>query len=443
MFNVYIETYGCSANQSNAEIIKGILASRGFNIVNNGKIADVVVLNTCIVKGPTLKKMEARIKALSARKLVVAGCMPEVYADRIKKLAPKASIVSVHHIREIARVVKEVLDGKQVFLVGKTKEIKLNLPRMPRQKLVGITQIAHGCIHSCAYCIVKLVKGPLFSYPRDVILKDIKNMLRQGCKEIWLTSQDNACYGCDRGKHELPLLLKEIFKIKGKFFIRIGMMHPLSLMPILDEMLECYGNEKMFKFLHLPVQSGSDRILKMMGRGYNVKDFLFIVKKFRDAFPEMVLSTDVIVGFPGESDEDFRKTLGLVKKTRPDIINISKFWPMPGTKAARMKQLGAEKIKKRAIELMRLHEKIALEQNRRWIGKKASVLIDDKGFGNSWIARMGNYKLVIIKNKEGPGNFLGKSFEVEIKEATSHYLIGTLVATNNKRYKEHSWKNSS
>ncbi len=423
-YNVYVESYGCSANLSNAEIIKGILVNRGFNIVTNEKIADVVIVNTCIVKEPTIKKIETRIKHFSSRKLIVAGCMPEVLSNRIKKLAPRASFVSVHHIREIARAVKDVLEGKRVELIGKSQEIKLNLPRVPQQKAIGITQVAHGCVHNCAYCIVRLVKGSLFSYPRELVIKDVKHALDSGCKEIWLTSQDNACYGWDRKKHELPVLLKDIFKLKGKkskFFVRVGMMHPSSLAPILNEMLECYKNEKMFKFLHLPVQSGSDKVLKLMNRKYKVRDFLLIVNKFRKKFPQGTLSTDVIVGFPGETREDFNKTLALIGKINPEIFNISKFWPMPETKAATMPhQVSDAEKKKRAIEIIRLHNGICIEKNKKYIGKRMKVLVDSRSFADSWLARDENYKLVVVKSKE---NLLGKTLDVVVEKAAFHYLI--------------------
>lgn len=427
-FNIYVETYGCSANQSNSEIIKGILVSRGFNIVDNEKIADVVILNSCIVKGPTLNRMEERIKFFSKRKLIVTGCMPEVLIRKISQLAPKASVVSVHHIKEIGRAVNEVLKGKRTILIGKSKEIKLNLPRVPQNKIIGIVQIAQGCINNCSYCIVKSVKGPLFSYPKELIVKDVKQMLQNGCKEIWLTSQDNACYGLDRNKRELPLLLKEILNLKGKFFVRLGMMHPSSLLPIVEEIIDCYHSDKMFKFLHLPVQSGSDHVLKLMDRNYKVKDFIGIVNKFRKAFPDLTLSTDIIVGFPGESLRDFNKTLELIKKIRPDIVNISKFWPMPGTKAATMKQISNEEKKKRAIELMKLHNKIALENNQKFVGKEMKVLIDAKGFKDSWLARNENYKLVVIKSGFLGKDSLGKIVNVFIEKAASHYLFGHLTS---------------
>ena len=422
-YNIYIESYGCTANQNNGEIIKGILASRGFNIVENEKIADVIIINTCVVKGPTLKKMEARIKHFSSKKLIVAGCMPEAYAHIIKKIAPKASIVSVHHIKKIANAMKSVLEGKQVVFSGKSKEIKLNLPRIQKNKIIGIVQISQGCIHNCSYCIVRSVKGNLFSYPKEAILKDVATMLQRGCKEIWITSQDNACYGCDKGKHELPLLLEEILKLKGRFFVRLGMMHPSSLRPIIDEVLTCYKNEKMFKFLHLPVQSGSNRILKLMNRNYKVEDFLKLTEKFREKFPHGTLSTDIIVGYPGETREDFEKTMQLIEKIKPEILNISKFWPMPGTKACLAKrQIDESEKKERAIELMKLHMRICAEKNKKYIGQKLRVIVDS--YKASWIGRTENYKLVAIKTQKK--DLLGKFVDVIIENATPRYLVGSL-----------------
>ena len=426
--NIYIESYGCTANQSDGEIMKGLLAKSGFSITNNEKLADIVVLNTCIVKGPTLKRMENRIKHFSKKKLIIAGCMPEVLSYRIKKLAPRASFFSTHHIKKIAKIVKNVIEGKKIELIGKKKEIKLCLPKIPKNRIIGITQLAQGCIGSCSYCIVKFAKGSLISYSQSQIIKDIKQNLRTGCKEIWLTSQDNACYGFDKEKYELPELLKKILSLKGRFFIRLGMMNPSSLMPIVDEIIELYKNKKMFKFLHLPIQSGSNHVLRLMNRGYKNKDFVNVVKKFRKAIPDLTLSTDIIVGFPGETKKDFSMTLELIKKIRPDIININKFWPMPGTKASEMKQLDEKKIKNRAIKSMKLHQKIAFEKNKKMIGQKVKIFIDAKGFDGSFLGRMINYKLVVVRGK----NLSRKILEVEIIRATSHYLVGRILKAREK-----------
>ena len=218
--NIYVETYGCTANQNDSEIMKGLLVNSGFGIVQDENLADIVVLNTCIVKGPTLKRMESRIKYFSnfQEKLIVAGCMPEVLSERIRKLNSKASMISTHHVKEIVKAVMDVINGKRVEIIGSSREEKLCMPKVPQNKIIGITQLSRGCLGNCSYCIVKNVKGSLFSYSQDMILKDVKQNLRAGCKEIWLTSQDNSVYGLDRGKNELPKLLRKILSLKNRFF---------------------------------------------------------------------------------------------------------------------------------------------------------------------------------------------------------------------------------
>jgi len=455
--NIYVETYGCTASLNDSEIMKGILSRKGFNIVENEKIADIVILNTCVVKGPTIKRMESRIKHFSNfnKRFIVTGCMPEVLSDKIKKLATKASMISTHHIKEIAKVVKSVLDGKRrkrIEIIGKSRIPKLCLSRIYKNKLIGITQLSQGCSGNCSYCLVKLVKGYIFSYPRELILKDVRQNLIAGCKEIWLTSQDNAAYGLDYGKNELPELLKKILSLKGKFFIRLGMMNPSSVLPITDKLIECYKNKKMFKFLHLPVQSGSNKILKLMNREYKAEDFIYIVKKFRKEFPNLTLSTDIIYGFPGERKKDFVQTIKLVEKVKPDILNISRFWPMPGTKAALMEKtkikkpkteektktekttlkVSLEDLKKRANALMELHKKIALSINKKFLGNRIKMIVDSKGFDNTLLGRAENYKLVAVPtynrkdSKNHSKNLLGKIIDVKIKKVLSHYLIGEL-----------------
>jgi MiaB-like tRNA modifying enzyme len=362
--NIYLESYGCAANQNNSEILQGLLEKQGMIFVSNPRIVDLAILNTCIVKGPTEQRMVSRIKELSRFPyLIVAGCMADVEAIRIKRIARQVnprimlSLLGTKHVHNISRVVKKLGEGKETELISDSKEIKLCLSKTPRRKNVGITQISEGCQGNCAFCIVKQAKGPLFSYPKSKILKNIKQDL-VSCKEIWLTSQDNASYGLDHDKNELPSLLKKIIKLKGNFVVRIGMMNPSSLMPIVDEIVELYKDKKIKKFLHLPVQSGSNYVLRRMNRPYKVEDFIEMVEKFRKEIPGLVLSTDIIVGFPGESKEDFNKTLELIKKISPEVLNISKFWPMPGTAASRMKQLNVKEVKKRAKRLMKFHKKI-------------------------------------------------------------------------------------
>ena len=373
--NIYIETYGCSANQNNGEIMAGLLSRAGHIIVNNENIADICILNSCIVKGPTLQKMLSRIKQLSRKKLIVAGCMPDVFSQSILKIAPKASLVGSHHVNEIVRAVKSLIERKQVSLIKEgdllgnlgsiQKEERLCKPKNYKNKIIGITQISEGCLGDCSYCVVRLVKGHLHSYPAESIIKNIQNDLQSGCKEIWLTSQDCASYGLDNPNKKifLPELLEKILSLKGKFIVRLGMSNPNHIISIADELIELYKHKKMFKFLHIPLQSGSNKILKLMNRKYNAEDFAKIIIKFRKEIPEITISTDIIAGFPTETDSDFNETLNLLNKTKPDIINISRYWPMPGTKAALMPQLEQKVVMKRTDELMNLHNQLTLSIN--------------------------------------------------------------------------------
>jgi len=270
----YLETYGCSANQNNSEIISGILTTAGLSRVSKPELADISIINTCIVKAKTEEKIKHRIKELAENKkekykIIVAGCMPEIPELRKQLQQKNIYFLGTRNLKKISSLVRSIFENKyneDKFLIG--NEIKLNLPKIPENKIIGITQISEGCLGDCNYCIVKLAKGRLTSYPQDMIIESIKKDLQQGCKEIWLTSQDNANYGLEKGKRELPELLNKILKLKGNFKIRLGMMDPNNVLPILEELIELYKHEKMFKFLHLPLQSGSNKILKEMNRQY-------------------------------------------------------------------------------------------------------------------------------------------------------------------------------
>ena len=428
MYNAYIETYGCAANQNNTEIMAGLLERAGFNVVSNKNISDIAIINTCIVKGPTLERMIDRIKKLKSKSLIVAGCMPDVEAAQITQLAPKASLLGSHHIKEIVKVAKALIEEKRLVLIKHSNEVKLCMPKMRQNPIIGITQISEGCVGSCTFCIVRKAKRKLFSYPAEAIIKNVKRDLEAGCKEIWLTSQDDGAYGLDNGKRELPQLLNSILLLSGRFYVRLGMVNPNNALPILNEFIECYKNKnknkKLFRFLHLPLQSGSDKILKDMNREYKVKDFVKIIESFRNVIPDLTLSTDVICGYPTETKIDFAKTLTLIKKIKPDIINISRFWPMPGTKASMLKQISVKEIKKRSSELMSLSSNIFLAKNRKLIGLRCKCLIDKKGFNGTWLSRNSSYKLIVLRSRE---NLLGKIVDVKVTNAMPHYLIGEII----------------
>ncbi|MEE9323499.1 MAG: tRNA (N(6)-L-threonylcarbamoyladenosine(37)-C(2))-methylthiotransferase, partial [Candidatus Aenigmarchaeota archaeon] len=291
--------------------------------------------------------------------------------------------------------------------------------KIRKSPLVNITEIASGCLGSCAYCIVKLARGDLRSRSVKDIAKEVGNSLRDGCKEIWITSQDCGCYGLDIETNLIELLEMAV-SIKGEFRIRVGMMNPTHIKPILSELIEIYKHPKIYKFIHIPVQSGSDRILRKMRRGYRAKDFERMVKEFRDSLPNITLSTDIIVGFPGESESDFEETLGLVRRIKPDIVNVSKFGSRPRTEASRMKQLDNKVIKERSKRLADLVGRIGLEKNKEWISKECEILVTERGKRkNQFVGRNGSYKPVVVGSKK---DMMGEVLKVRITNAGITHL---------------------
>ncbi|MEM4336913.1 MAG: tRNA (N(6)-L-threonylcarbamoyladenosine(37)-C(2))-methylthiotransferase [Candidatus Woesearchaeota archaeon] len=357
---IYIENYGCTANKNNAEIIRGIL-SKKHKLVKSEEDADVVIINSCVVKGPTENRIAKRISDIK-KPLVVAGCMVDARKELIKKIRPDASLVSVRKISDIERAVSllsndkiKIEDAKKE--IKKKNEIKIVLPKKSFSKKIEILQIAEGCLGNCTYCITKIAKGKLFSYPERKIIDAIK---KSRAKEIWITSQDCGAYGRDKGTN-LVNLLKKVLRAtekKKNFQIRIGMMNPNFVKEMINELIRIYKNDKIKKFLHIPLQSGSNEILKKMNRKYSAEDFIRIVKKFRKNFSDIHIKTDVIVGFPGETEKDFEDTLKVIKETKPNSLNISRFWPRPKTEAKKMKQLPDYIIMQRSKKIKELFSEL-------------------------------------------------------------------------------------
>ncbi len=421
MVKIYFETYGCSASFSNSEIMQGILKSKGYEIVGDINEADIVVINTCIVKSPTEVKMWRRLKEFSSlkKKVVVAGCMSEVYSNKIKELYPSYGIIGPRSLDKIGEVVKSVVNKVPKTFIGKKNFVKAGLPRIRKNKIIDIVQISDGCLGNCSYCSVKFAKGRLFSYPIESIIKDVESSLKDGCKEIWITSQDNSAYGVDFSqskKSKLPQLLRKISEIKGDFFVRVGMMNPEHIIPVIDELVDSFNSNKIFKFVHIPVQSGNNRVLSVMKRRYTVGDFKEIVKAFRKKFPKITISTDIICGFPTETEEEFNDTLNLIKEVKPAVLNISRYWSRPLTEASRLKQVPGGEIKRRSKALTELFDKISLEENEKWVGWKGKTIIDE--VGRVIIGRNFAYKPIILKSGE-----LGQVVDVEIKKAKTHNLL--------------------
>ncbi len=412
---ILIETYGCSANQGRSEKMAGYL--EGFALAKSEEDADAIILNTCVVKKPTEQKILGRIKSIrknfSEKKVILAGCLPKI--PEILEKADYDGIID--KVENTAAVLNKLFRIEPIDNENKTSH---NMVR--NNRLIHIEEIAEGCLGSCSYCIVRRVKGTLKSESSQKIAKNIENAAKDGCKEIWLTAQDTACYGFDNG-YSLPELVDSVCRIGSDFSLRIGMMNPEHALKMLPELIESYKNENVYKFLHLPVQSGSDTVLEKMNRRYKAEDFLKIVSEFRKEFPRMQVWTDVIVGFPGESEKDFEETLALVKKAKPDFVNVSQFGPRPGTPAEKMEQVSGQAKKERSKRLSGFLKRIYLENNKKWIDWEGKVLVTERS-KTGFLARNFAYKPVQIKSDK---DIMGETVNVKITRASSSALFGEAI----------------
>ncbi len=421
---VFVKSFGCSSNLADGEVLAGCLAEAGFTLVDSVRAADVVVLNTCAVKGPTENRMIELLKRVPAsKKLVVAGCLPLINFERLVKETHFDGIVGPAAGQSIVSVLKRVLDGdKMVALKEATcTQPNLDLPRFQSNPVISIIPINYGCLGSCAYCCVLFARGKLRSYGIQEIVDRVRKDLASGVREFWLTSQDTACYGRDKDTN-LAELLKALDVVAGDFKIRVGMMTPNTAVDILEELIHAFGSERVFKFVHLPVQSGDDHVLRSMRRFYSAGDFKRIVATFRASFPEVTLSTDVICGFPGESNEAFERTLQLIEGIKPDVVNVSKFFARPRTPALKMQEeyVPISEIKQRSSLAAGLVKRIVFERNQCWVGWSGDVLVDEVGkVKGSWMGRNFAYKPVTVKSA---CNLLGKIVHVKIVRAFATHL---------------------
>jgi MiaB-like tRNA modifying enzyme len=417
---VYLEVYGCSANKADAEIIEGMLEERGEEIVKDADKADLLILVTCTVIDSTQQRMLHRLRVLSQleKKLLVTGCMASAQPDLIKDVAPNALLLEpiyLHHLPEL-------VEGAEEKEISWEQKPKSGLPHRWHPPIATIP-IGEGCLYKCSYCITKLARGKLCSYPIDLIKKDVCRAIANGCKEIRLTSQDTAAWGLDKGER-LSKLIREICKLDREFWLRIGQMSPSSASKDVEGLIEVYNYPQVFKFLHLPVQSGSDKILELMERGYSAHQFLSIASSFRKEISELTLSTDIIVGFPREEVKDFDKSLALVKEVKPDIVNITRFSSRPKTQAKLMKERVPTQIaKERSRELTKLAKEITYKRNLRFIGKTYEVIVTEEGKQRTRIGRNLAYKPVVLRE----GLPLGSLVKVKIVDCAPTHLFGEVI----------------
>lgn len=422
---IYLETHGCTFNQADTDIMANILAKK-YDIVYDVEEADVIILNTCYVKLPTEQKMITKIRKYKTKfpdkKLIIGGCMVEVDDKRLEKFAGDDCWIGPHKLDKVDEVVEKAINGEVVHEYGKTRAIKAGKGKKNSESLVHILQICEGCNGQCTFCCTRIARGFLISYPIDVIVEEAKDAVEHGCKELQVTAQDTACFGMDTGESFADLLNK-LGAIEGDFRIRVGMMNPQSIKNQLHEVIDAFkNNDKIFNFVHLPIQSGSPKVLKEMNRKHTLDEYKYILNEFRKEIPQMSLATDIIVGYPTETEEDFNQTLELLKEIKPDIVHISKYMHRPGAKSNHLKEIDHNIMKNRSHRVNQVKTEVMLEKNKEYENTIQNVLITSKGSSGGYVGYTDSYKNVIVDEAE-----IGLFMDVKIIEGKRTYLLAQRI----------------
>ena len=412
----YLETYGCAANFGNSLDLKAALIEMGHRPASEAD-ADAVIVNTCVVTEKTERKIIRRLGQLQGTRLVVAGCLPAALPESLLRIERRRSMgpLKAASAKEIA----DLFDDQACQNDARPPPEHTRLG--DRQDCCGIVNIAEGCNGGCSYCIVRRARGRLISRAPEAVVDAVRKMVRSGVTEVQLTAQDTAAYGSER-ETNLPQLLGMVAQIPGNFMVRLGMMNPDSARSIQGDLIEAMHSPKIYRFLHIPVQSGSNRILESMGRRYRASDFLDMARSFRANFKDLSINTDIIVGFPGEKDDDFKETMDLIVALQPDKVNITRFSQRPGTPAARLYDMPDRIKKDRSRLLSRLWLEIAARRNSRYERRTLEALVTECGRGGTMKARSANYAGIVIYGAPR----LGSMCKVDIVGSNSFYLKGLL-----------------
>jgi len=416
MASYHIETYGCTSNRGESRQIERALRDGGHYPADGPEEADVAILNTCTVVEKTERNMLRRAEELDAETadLIVTGCMALAQSEQFHEAGLDAQVL---HWDDVPGAVRNgecptptpdaepVLDG-----------------------VVGILPIARGCTSDCSYCITKRATGRIDSPTVEENVEKARALVHAGAKELRITGQDTGVYGWDDGERKLHELLDRICDIDGEFRVRVGMANPKGVHGIREELARVFrDNEKLYNFLHVPVQSGSDDVLGEMRRQHQVREFVEVAETFDDRLDHWTLSTDFIVGFPTESDADHEQSLALLRETRPEKINVTRFSKRPGTDAAEMKGLGGTKKKERSSEMVDLKMDVVGAAHESMVGERHEVLAVEEGTGDSVKCYDEAYRQVIVTDATDRGVEPGDVLDVEVTGAKRVYCFGEPV----------------
>ncbi|EZA57454.1 hypothetical protein DMN91_009235 [Ooceraea biroi] len=428
---IYVKTWGCTHNSSDTEYMAGQLAAYGYNLTDDKLKAGLWLLNSCTVKSPAEDQFKNEINhgKKMGKHIVVAGCVPQG--------APKSSflqglsIIGVQQIDRVVEVVEETLKGNTVRFLHQKKDAgkkvggaSLSLPKVRRNPLIEIIAINTGCLNQCTYCKTKHARGELGSYPPAEIVERARQAFDEGICELWLTSEDTGAYGRDIGTSLPELLWQLVNVIPEGCMMRVGMTNPPYILEHLDEMAKILRHPRVYGFLHVPVQSGSDQVLADMKREYTRAEFEHVVNFLSERVPGLTIATDIICGFPTETEADFEETMTLCQKYRFPSLFINQFFPRPGTPAARMPKVPAQQVKARTKRLSEFFQ--SYEPYGHKVGLVQKVLVTEISHDKRhYVGHNKFYEQVLVPMRE---KYMGKMIDVRITEATKFSMKGEPIS---------------
>ena len=430
----YVETYGCQQNEADSERIRGLLSESGYAMTDSAEGADVVVMNTCAIREHAEQRVFGNLGALThtkrrhpGQKIFLCGCMAgqEHVVTRIKNSYPHVDgVFSTHHLWQFPEILYRVLTGKKrvYYTQDEAGSIAEGLPQLRDNTLKAWVSIMYGCNNFCTYCIVPYVRGRERSRKPADILQECRDLIENGCKEITLLGQNVNSYGKDLSESiDFSDLLAQIADLPGDFLIRFMTSHPRDASQKLFDTMA--SSPKIAKQLHLPFQSGSSRVLKAMNRHYDRETYLQKVHYAKSVMPDLVLTSDVIVGFPGETEAEFEETISLISQVHYDSLFTFIFSPRAGTPAAKMDDPTSKEEKNRRFDrLCAVQNAISEEIHSRYVGKTFRCLVDgsDKEL---LTARTEGGRLVRFA---GDRSLIGKFMPITITGSTTWSLTGKL-----------------
>jgi len=416
-------------NISDSFELRNLLESSGLVYTENENEADTIILNTCSVRNTAEERVLGRLgylkglkKSKPNLKIFVTGCMAQNWGEKLLKEAPHINGIFGTYNR--SKILEAINDTQNYVVDIKMDRYEFLPPTIDYiYPFKASVTVIHGCNHSCTYCIVPKTRGKEISRPIKDIVEDIKKLIDKGVVEVLLLGQNINSYGKDIGT-SFKELLEEVNKIEGLRRIRFLTSHPINFKrDLIDTIAEL---DKVCRYFHLPFQSGSNRILKLMKRGYTHEYYIDMVNYIREKMPDSSISTDIIVGFPSETEEDFKMTLKLVEEVRFDFSYMFIFNPREGTPAATMQDQVPEEIKTERIQrLINLQHSISKKSNQKDVGKTFEILVEDKGkYENQYIGRTSYNKIVVVKSEE---NLIGKFVNVKIHKLSGSTLVGEIL----------------